>query len=413
MTEMGAVPTHDEELPSEMAKVRETVLAAMADFVPAGPPVSREEAKQFFLSSWTKAGRDLPPCYLVYFLLVDLLRFPHLGQWEKVAWAVPVRLRGKLYGIEHRKMGIGVFAPNPDPSATRSTKSSEEAEADAREIVRLLKRAVAAAEPYFEWRARTAAKGPNINVVNRSAVLFERYQFFREQFEALGSEALRRRDEMTKPEEGLNNHKLRFSHIFPGLRLRDEAEWSAQAAIEAFFSWTEHVFIHLAILQGRVENGEEVAKLAEADWKTKFRAALDIDEPTMKTHYDNLLALRTQIRNFMAHGAFGKRGEAFNFHSGAGAVPVLLTRNPKHRYSLTGGPEFDERSALREIELFITHLWSGTREPARECLESELPTVLKYATDGTYAKAMRSIGSMKKFMEDYAARQERAANMDW
>ena len=224
---------------------------------------------------------------------------------------------------------------------------------------------------------------------------------------------MHRRDEMTKPAEALSDRKLRFSHMFPGLRLREEAEWSAQAAIDAFFSWTEHIFIHLAILQGRAENGEEVAKLAEADRKTKFRAALDIDDPETKVHYDNLLALRTQIRNFMAHGAFGKRGEAFNFHSGAGAVPVLLTRNPRHRYSLTGGPEFDEKSALQEIELFIAHLWSGTREPARECMESELPTVLTYATDGTYAKVMRSAGLMEEFIDDYVAKQERAANMDW
>ena len=413
MTERSAAQTRGEGLPVEMVAIREAVIAAIGDIVPAGPPVSHDEAKCFFLSSWTDAGRDLPPYYLVYFLLIDLLGFPHLGQWEKVAWAVPVRLRGKLYGVEHRKMGIGIFAPNPDPSATRSTKPNEEAEGDAREICRLLRRAVAIAEPYFEWRARTAAKGPDINVVNRGAVLFERYRFFREQFEALSSEALHRRDEMTKPAEALSDRKLRFSHMFPGLRLREEAEWSAQAAIDAFFSWTEHIFIHLAILQGRAENGEEVAKLAEADWKTKFRAALDIDDPETKVHYDNLLALRTQIRNFMAHGAFGKRGEAFNFHSGAGAVPVLLTRNPRHRYSLTGGPEFDEKSALQEIELFIAHLWSGTREPARECMESELPTVLTYATDGTYAKVMRSAGLMEEFIDDYVAKQERAANMDW
>ncbi|WP_260444704.1 hypothetical protein [Burkholderia sp. Bp8986] len=393
------MPTPGAELPPEMMAVREAVLAEMEDLVPAGPPVSHDEVKRFFLSSWTEAGRDLPPYYLVYFLLIDLLGFPHLGQWEKVDWAIPVRLRGKLYGVEHRKMGIGIFAPNPDPSATRSTKPDEEAEKDASEMCRLLKRAVTTAEPYFEWRARTAAKGPYISVVNRSAALFERYRFFRRQFEALSSEALLRRDETTTPGDGQSGHKLRFSHMFPGVRLREEAEWSAQAAIEAFFSWTEHVFIHLAILLGRVENGEEVAKLAEADWKTKFRAALDIDEPETKVHYDSLLTLRTQIRNFMAHGSFGKRGEAFSFHSGAGAVPVLLTRNPRHRYSLTGGPEFDEKSALQEIELFIAHLWSGTREPARECMESELPTVLTYATDGTYARVMRSVGSMRKFVE--------------
>lgn len=413
MTETNGTATLEEVIPPEMVSIREAALAAMSDVVPAGPPVSDDESKSFLLSSWTKAGRDLPPYYLVYFLLIDLLRFPYLGRWEKVAWAVPVRLRGKLYGVEHRKMGIGIFAPNPDPSATRSTVPSEDAEADAGEIVRCLKRAVAVAEPYFDWRARTAAKGPSINVVNRSAALFERYRFFCEQFEALSSEAQRRRDEMIRPDERLAEHKLRFSHMFPAIKLSEESVWSAQAAIEAFFSWTEHVFIHLAILQGKVRNGEDVARLAEADWKTKFRAALDIDDLTTKGHYDSLLTLRTQIRNFMAHGAFGKRGEAFSFHSGAGAVPVLLTRSSRHPYSLTGGPAFDEKGALREIEAFIAHLWSGTREPARECMESELPTVLAWASDGTYATMMRSVSSMQEFIRHNLAQQERATNMDW
>jgi hypothetical protein len=169
---------HEEVLPLELLAVRDAALSAMDDLLPAGPPASRDESKSFFLSSWTKAGRNLPPHYLVHFLLIDLLKFPYLGQWEKVAWAVPVRLGGKLYGVEHRKMGIGVFAPNPDPSASRSGIASEGDESDAREIVRRINRAVELASPYFEWRAQTAAKGRDINVVNTSAVLFERYRFF-------------------------------------------------------------------------------------------------------------------------------------------------------------------------------------------------------------------------------------------
>ena len=403
----------EEALPPELLAVRDTVLSAMGDLVPAGPPASKEEAKSFLLSSWTKAGRNLPPYYLVHFLLIDLLRFPYLGQWEKTAWAVPVRLEGKLYGVEHRKMGIGVFAPNQNPLARSSGVATEDDESDAREIVQRIRRAVELASPYFEWRAQMAAKGRDINVVNTSAMLFQRYRFFCEQFELKTSDSLLRRDETTKVDDGLPGYKLRFAHMFPGIRLNEEAQWSAQAAIDAFFSWTEHVFIHLAVLQGCIQTGEEVAILAAADWKTKFRAALDINDIVTKSHYDNLLTLRTQIRNYMAHGAFGKRGEAFYFHSGAGAVPVLLTRSPAHRYSLTAGPEFDERSALQQIEAFITHLWSGSREPAREYVESAIPTVLTFASDGTYQSAMRSVDAMTELIKRQLAAQERAANMDW
>jgi hypothetical protein len=87
-----------------MQRVRELALKALGALEPAGAPKSEVETRGLMLSSRTDGGRNLPAYYLVYFLLVDLLGFPNLGQWEKVAWTVPVRYYGRLYGIEHRKM---------------------------------------------------------------------------------------------------------------------------------------------------------------------------------------------------------------------------------------------------------------------------------------------------------------------
>lgn len=400
-------------LPPAMQRVREAALKALGALEPAGAPKSQAEGKGLILSSRTDGGRDLPPYYLVYFLLVDLLGFPNLGKWEKVAWTVPVRYRGRLYGIEHRKMGLGIFAPNLDPNATMSTAPSEEAETDAREIALVIKKGVSAAEPYFEWRAEQAAAGVDLNVVNNSDWLFDRYEFFRDRFKALTAEAELRKNEKDIRKETLEDGTVMTTGSFPSYELRREAEWNAQAAVEAFFSWTEHAFIHLAILQGRLHSGEDVASMADADWKTKFKAALDVSDAQTKKHYDNLLDLRAQIRNFMAHGAFGKRGEAFRFHSGAGAVPVLLTGRQMHRYSLTGEPAFDESWAITEIEKFINHLWSGSRMPARHYVHSSLPSILTYVADGTYASAMQSVDNMKEFVDYLTHQFDNAANMDW
>lgn len=195
--------------------------------------------------------------------------------------------------------------------------------------------------------------------------------------------------------------------------MSQEAQWNAQAAVDAFFSWTEHVFIHLAILQGRARTGGDVAKLADSDWKSKFKAALDLSVPDTKKHYDALLELRQQIRNFMAHGAFGKRGEAFEFHSGAGAVPLLLTGKQKHKYSFTGAPAFVDEKAIAGIEHFVEHLWAEPRAPAREYIESGLPAILSYIHDGTYAKVMTSSEEMTSFLEYLMYQFDSAANMDW
>ena len=62
-----------------------TVRAALHELEPAGPPRSPEEEPGLMVSARTEAGRGLPPYDLVYVLLVDLLKFPSLGQREKTA----------------------------------------------------------------------------------------------------------------------------------------------------------------------------------------------------------------------------------------------------------------------------------------------------------------------------------------
>jgi hypothetical protein len=197
------------------------------------------------------------------------------------------------------------------------------------------------------------------------------------------------------------------------MSVNKQVNWYALSAIEAFFSWTEHAFIHLAILQGKLIVGTQVAELAEDNWNAKFKAALDISDKDTKAHYDKLLDLRAQVRNFVAHGAFGKEGQAFRFHSGAGSIPVLLTNDRDHQVSFTGRVAFDEASAMTEIGSFLDYLWAGALAPARHYLFSVLPSILLYATDGTYARAMQSEEDMLSFVEGLTCRFEQAANMDW
>jgi translation elongation factor EF-4 len=59
--------------------------------------------------------------------------------------------------------------------------------------------------------------------------------------------------------------------------LSQESSWLGIAAIDAFFSWTEHVLIHIAILQGKLKTGEEVADLAAAEWAYKVKTVTDVE----------------------------------------------------------------------------------------------------------------------------------------
>jgi hypothetical protein len=386
---------------AEIEKLRQLALRAISPIKPLAK--SANLGGLLWNSKRTNAGRNLPHYYLVYFLLVDLLGFPDLGQEEKVAWSVPIEFEGKPFLIAHRKLGAGIFCIDSDKHETR-----------AGQIVSLITKGVRTADPFFRSLARQAIRQSKINVRNNSAELFSRYEYLRDQFRKLLGEAQLRKNEV-RTETRTDDSTTSTSYQFPALRLSQEAQWLGIAAVDAFFAWTEHVFIHLAILQQRVTTGDEVTQLAGAEWQEKFKRVLDLSDGNSKKFYDSLVLLRRQVRNYMAHGSFGKQGEAFDFHSSAGAVPVILDyRSGEARLSLIGETPFEEGDAISTIEDFIAHLWSGQRHTAWLYIQDAcLPVILTFASDGTYEDAMQSEDDMEQFIYGLTRQMDDAANMDW
>lgn len=365
---------------------------------------TEHDPKALFLAKRTNAGRELPPYYLVYFLLVDLLGFKNAGQWEKTAWSVAVDWRGRGFLIEHRKLGLGVFA-----------QDVERDEPAAREIVIRIHKAVRAARPFFEWLARDAVGRSAVNVVNNASPLFGRYALLRDSYHSKRDEYARRKNERVVTEGTAPGGGTWKQTSFPAFPLIAESNWFAISAVEAFFAWTEHIFIHVAVMMGRKSTATEITEMAEADWSVKFQSALGLTDSVAKTHYDRLISLRKELRNYVAHGAFGKQGEAFFFHSGAGAAPVLLPHKAGSRkFKFAHGLSFDAPAALKAMEDFIAYLWSGERSPAEIYIQqSELPLILTYAHDGTYSRAMSSVEDMEEFVHHLSGEFDRAADMDW
>lgn len=394
---MGRVKT--KLWPEEIEAIRERALRAVAPLKPA------DRSQHYVIGTTrTRAGQALPEPYLVYFLLVDLLKFPHGGQEEKVAWTVAVEYEGNFAFIEHRKMGLGVFS--------KATKDDEKVAA---RIVESIGKGVKAAIPFFDHLAAEAVEQSRLNVRNNCAWLFNRYEFLRDQFREKAAAAESRKGEVEKHEGKSADGTEHTSYSIPSFELSREASWLGIAAIEAFFSWTEHVLIQIAILLGKLKTGEDVANLAGAEWSEKVKTTIGLDDAAVKSLFDELLTIRRQVRNYMAHGAFGKHGEAFDFHSSAGAVPVNLT-DPEGReaFSIWFGPSFDETAAIEVAEAFIAKLWEGDLAPAKMYLQdANMPVILTYASDGTYENAMSCLEAMEEFIDGLAHQMDGAANMDW
>ena len=376
--------------------------AAQRALDPIQPANARTAApKDFFFSAKRLASSDaLPPYYFVRFLLIDLLGFRNTGPFDKTAWSVPIDLDGRPFLIEHRKFGLGVFGGDT-PADLEGAKT----------VARLLHRGVKASKSYFSWLADEAGKASALNVVNRAPSLFGRFIFFADLYDARSTEAEVRRKESIRTDTGPNSWTVHF----PARELREEAEHFALSAIESFFSWTEHVFILIAILRGACTTGDAVRDLARADWEKKYKAALDITVPADKALFDKLLEVRRQVRNFVAHGSFGKDGEAFSFHSSAGAVPLrILDQKNGARFGLGAGVAYRNHQTLLLLREFIDHLWSGDREAAQlYIMDHGHPLILTYAQDGQYARAMSSLDCMEAFADRLAYEFDRHANMEY
>lgn len=364
---------------------------------PIKPATNESQADKNFLSTAqkTNASKNLPPYYMVYFLLVDLLKFRNLGKSEKICWSVPIDYNGVAFLIEYRKFGLGIFA-----------KNAVDQEAECQQIALLIKKGVKAAKSFFEKMAEDAVAQSKLNVVNNARLLFERFNFLLDEYNKLNEKAKGQKDKAGK------------GNLY--YQTKRKADWLAISLIEAFFSWTEHVFIHIGILNGNIRTGEGVAKLASAGWADKYKMVFDSTSKIDKSFYDDLIIIRKQIRNFITHGTFGKEGQAFYFHSNTGAVPITMEAvNKKQKFFISFDLPFDlgfkgSNQALQRIQSFIKYLWSGRRSPAYIYIqEGGLPLILTMVTDGKYQQAMQSDGEMKILVEHLVYLQDRAENMDW
>ncbi len=377
--------------------LRNRVRAALQ---PIKPSDTNTKARQDFLLSGKRAvgASDLPAPYLIYFLLVEFLEFRDLGKFEKLAWSIPIDFEGKAFLIEHRKFGVGIFVQD------------EIDQISANSIANLIRKCVRLAQPYFRWKADNAVAHSKINIVNNANSLLGQFNYLLNLSASKLSEAELRKDEVVK-----TNQKHGYTLARPSHQLEKEGNWLALSAIEAFYCWTEHLFVLISILNGSTNTGQKFAELSGANWDVKFKSALGVSEPTMKKHYDDLKKIRRQIRNFIAHGSFGKNGEALHFHSNAGAVPVLADLTKKRiQFTLGEGLGFNARVAFSAIDLFINYLKVGPTGPVWLYIhEYDLPLILTMAQDGSYRDAMTSQESMGEFADLLSGQLSSSINMDW
>jgi len=359
-------------------KYRQLALKILSPIKPIDETTLANE-KFLFIAQRSIAGRKLTEYYLIYFLFADLLDYKNLGRFEKIAWSFPIDYNGKAFLIEYRKFGIGVFV-----------QDSEVDEKDAEEITKKINGAVKSVSVYYDYIAEQAVKKSEFNIVNNNQRLYQRFNYLLSLYKNEYNKYLKNKDK-TKIKTKKSKYGKMTSYENLGFQYKQKANWIAISCIEAFYSWTEHLFIHLAVVAQNLSDGEKVSNLIEEEWKEKFKAAIKDNSKEANKYYNELLTVRQQLRNFVAHGAFGKNGNAFRFHSPTGAIPVLMNhKKQKNRFSLHGNLTFKEEDVISLIEDFIKFLQKGSLEPAMYyTLNCSLPTILTMASNGNYENATK------------------------
>ncbi|MBE9577241.1 hypothetical protein [Flavobacterium proteolyticum] len=361
---------------------------------------TKAEKNFLFTAKRCPTTNRLPNYYLVYFLFADLLKYKDLGKFEKIAWSFPIEYNGKAFLIEYRKFGIGIFV-----------NDIEKDQVEANEIVNKIIRAVKAVKLYYNYVAEEGVKKSEINVNNFNSDLFERFNYLKDLYKKQYSKYEKNKGKTTTknlPNGGKVVSRLDYKFLKNSNHL-------AISTIEAFFSWTEHLFIHIAIIAQNISDGEKISKLIEAEWKTKFITAIPLSNKEESKFYNELLLVRQQMRNFVAHGAFGKNGNAFQFHSKTGAVPVLMSHDKtKNKYDFQGNLNFNDEEVIKLIENFIEYLWKSKYNTVMlYTQEHYLPTIVTLAKNGVYKEAVESIENMEEFIERLTNKLDDSANMDW
>lgn len=330
----------------------------------------------------------------VYFLLVYLLGYEDLGPSEKTVWTIPIEYDKIVFLLELKKSGFYISSPN-----------LKQKQPQLNYVIKQLAKASKAVLPFCDYIAENAIENSQLSIINNSRQLFERFDSFLQMY-----------NEKMKM---FKNEKEVFHKETGSWLLYDKnAQWLAIAAIEAFFSWTEHVFVLLAVFFNKVKNGKELVWLAKnSTWAEKYKKVFDLNNKKDKDFYDKLTNLRDEIRNYMAHGTFSKDARSIMFHTKMGAIPLNFKNESKTNISFN--LEYMILNLIKEEQImllshFVDFLWSDERELAKKYIqETSLSLNLQKALKCEYQKLILDTNKYEEYIDKEIYKKNALLNFDF
>jgi hypothetical protein len=192
--------------------------------------------------------------------------------------------------------------------------------------------------------------------------------------------------------------------------------YRASAALEAYFSYLEHLLAALLAFSNYDPSQDKLDEFVNLFWAEKFKRIFDLtkDRRAEQT-FRSLLNIKERFRNPLSHGGFAKDGETFFFHvPGLGAVPASLSlywKSLDYDFNPIIAESFRELCDVldKADEFFKT----GSKRLAVRCIRAGIDIAFDQASIQEYNEIQQSPDQMKYFIEYTLRKQDDTINMDW
>ncbi|UXH44431.1 hypothetical protein N5C46_22910 [Rossellomorea vietnamensis] len=336
--------------------------------------------KGIIIDSYTAKYMDvnLPSSYMVFFMFAYLKKFEYeYKPIEKVLYEIPFRFRGVQFLFTDRKFGLRLFAVTDDEQIIK-------------DFFKKVNSAVKIVERMMNPLLKEIVNQGNITFNNQIHFFYERYQYFRHK--------------VIEDKEGPIKENVKLKEMF----------FNAQAMLDAYFSYQEHLMILLLPFSKIEDSKSTIAELISKDWSTKFIEVFKTNtDNKMKSYFEKLKSLKERHRNKYAHGGFEKdNGSLYANVEGLGYIPVKVKKH--NSFSILDIDKIGFTEMCDKIDEFESYLSneSDWRRPIK-LLKSGLDIYFDLEHIKQYRDAIESDENLERYIDFQFEKLDREANMEW
>lgn len=354
------------------------------------------EGKGFFeaIAAMTVKGFPIPE--LILFGFSELLGFTPDGPGEKVRWTIAFEFRGVGFIYELRKLGLRLLI--------------EESSIDSPIVKEVLGRTRALTD-IVECHLTTEVLPKQL--VAGAIVVSNSFSFLSKRCLFLRKEAFAAYGRPPPPPEKVLGQGFTATVSHAGVPTFEGGSLAA-AAVDAYFSRLELLFVIASAFHPNALGGEGVAVFLNKKWADRAISLLDLQDASVKKLYDRLSAVRENWRNPLAHGTFQSGGASLYVQvPGIGALPARLRRTPagvQAGFQLSS-ESFESICGL--FDEFDANLAQGPLRFGLRWAESGLDIAFDSDSLAQYRAAMVSDEEFEEFLDGTARATDRHDNMDY